>query len=79
MYKMEEKCNLQSFKKMNSLIKVSEGLCYLGVSLSAIIAFRLTKMEKLSFLNKMFVIYFLLDFLIGTMETYLLFTVYRER
>ena len=64
---------------MNSIVKVSEGFCYLGLSLSALIALKLTKMEKLTFLNKMFVVYFLLDFLIGTLETYLLFKVYEER
>ena len=70
---------MKSFKKMSSLVNVSEGLCYFALLMSAVIAFLLIKLEKLTFLNKMFVVYFLVDFLIGIMETYLLFKVYKDR
>ena len=64
---------------MDSLLNIAKVLCYLGSSLSALIALRLAKIEKLTFLNKMFFIYFILDFVFGSMESYLLFKVYRDR
>ena len=51
----------------------------MGLALSAVIAWRLARMENLSFFNKMFVGYFGLDFVIGGLETYFLFKLYRER
>ena len=64
---------------MDSLVNIAKVLCYLGPSLSALIALRLAKIEKLTFFNKMFFIYFILDFVFGSMESYLLFKVYRDR
>ena len=54
-------------------------LCYWGLALSAVIAWRLARMENLSFFNKMFVGFFGLDFVVGGLETYFLFKLYRER
>ena len=64
---------------MDSLVNIAEVMCFLGLSLSALIASRLAKIEELTFLNKMFFIYFIFDFFIGSMESYLLFKVYRDR
>ena len=64
---------------MDSLVNIAEVMCYLGISLSALIALRLAKLEKLTFLNKMFFIYFIIDIFFGSMESYLLFKVYRDR
>ena len=64
---------------MDSLVNIAEVLCFLGLTLSAQIAYRLGKIEKLTFFNKMFFLYFLLDFFIGSIESYLLFKVYRDR
>ena len=61
------------------LVRVSEALCYCGLVLSAVIAWRLARVENLSFFNRMFVGYFGLDFIIGGLETYFLFKLYRER
>ena len=39
---------------MDSLVNIAEVMCFLGLSLSALIASRLAKIEELTFLNKMF-------------------------
>ena len=37
------------------------------------------RMETLTWINKMFLVYFCLDFLFGTIDTYFLFKLFRER
>ena len=64
---------------MELLISISDYVCYFGASLSGVIAWRLFRMENLTILNKMFLIYFSLDFVFGIVETYFLSKVYRER
>ena len=64
---------------MELLLCISDYVCYFGSSLSGVIAWRMVKMENLTILNKMLLIYFSLDFVFGTIETYLLSKLYRER
>ena len=64
---------------MEMLLCISNYVCYFGVSLSGVIAWRMVKMENLTILNKMLLIYFSLDFVFGTIETYLLSKLHRER
>ena len=64
---------------MELLLCISDYVCYFGASLSGVIAWRMVKMENLTILNKMLLIYFSLDFVFGTIETYLLSKLYRER
>ena len=64
---------------MEFLERVSEFGCYSGASLSGILAWRLFKMENKTFFNKMFLVYFSLDFVLGMVETFFLFKLYRER
>ena len=58
---------------------ICEWACYFGTSLSAIIAWRLFKMEKLTWINKMFLCYFCIDVVFSSIETYFLFKLYKER
>ena len=63
---------------MELLLCISDYVCYFA-SLSGVIAWRMVKMENLTILNKMLLIYFSLDFVFGTIETYLLSKLHRER
>ena len=54
-------------------------LCYSGAVLSAVIVLRLVTMENLTWLNKMFLLYFSLDCVFGTAETFLFFKLHRDR
>ena len=47
--------------------------------LSAVIVLRLVTMENLTWLNKMFLLYFSLDCVFGTAETFLFFKLHRDR
>ena len=47
--------------------------------LSAVIVLRLVTMENLTWLNKMFLLYFSLDCVFGTVETFLFFKLHRDR
>ena len=58
---------------------ICEWACYFGTSLSAIIAWRLFRMEKLTLINKMFLCYFCIDVVFSSIETYFLFKLYKER
>ena len=58
---------------------ICEWACYFGTSLSAIIAWRLFRMEKLTWINKMFLCYFCIDVIFSSIETYFLFKLYKER
>ena len=57
----------------------SELGCYLGVLVSLIIVFNLMKMKKLSFINKMFLVFFMIDALLGSLEIYFLFNLNEAR
>ena len=54
-------------------------LSYSGSLFSAVIAFKLFKMEHLNFINLMFLVYFAMDSLIGPIETFLLVKLVKER
>ena len=64
---------------MELLLQIAEVGCYSGVTLSAVIAWKLCRMEKLTWFNKMFLYYLILDVIFGNAETYLFFKLYRER
>ena len=64
---------------MELFICISELMSYFGASQSGLIAWRLIKMENLTILNKMLLIYFSLDFVFGTAEAYFLSKLFRER
>ena len=58
-------------------MEVVETACYLGATLSALIAHRIYGMHDKTFINKMFLLYFAVDAIIGTLNTFLLFRVQR--
>ena len=67
---------------IDSVFVTSELGCYvgvLGVGLSAVIAWKLLRMEILTWTNKMFLLYMTLDVILGSVETYLFFKLYREK
>ena len=53
--------------------------CYCGAALSALIARRLLQMEQLTFINRILLLYFAIDAVMGLLETYFSFKLYRER
>ena len=53
--------------------------CYCGVALSALIARRLLLMEQLTFINRILLLYFTIDAVMGVLETYFSFKLYGER
>ena len=53
--------------------------CYGGSCLSLVIAVKLLRMENLTFFNKMFLAYFLTDFVMGNIETYFHFKLWMDR
>ena len=59
------------------IMEVVETACYLGASLSASIAHRIYGMREKTFINKMFLWYFAVDAIMGTLNTFLLFRVQR--
>ena len=56
-----------------------EGCCYVGLALSFLIARNIYRMENKSFLSKMFLAYFAVDFVVGLIEKYFHFVVINER
>ena len=64
---------------LSSLIIPSEAGCYLGITISLFIAFKLIKMKELSFLNKMFLIFYVVDSVFGLLEVYFLFSMKQNR
>ena len=60
-----------------AIMEVAETACYLGASLSALIAQRIVLMPDKTFINKMFLWYFAVDAIMGTLNTFLLFRVQR--
>ena len=64
------------------VLAVSEYGCYLSSILSALIAFKLLRMDrfsKLTFINQMFLLYFSLDSVLGAHEAYYLFRIFDEQ
>ena len=72
---------LESFyiPAMHPVVLVLEALCYCGAASSAVIVWRLATMSNLSWINKMFLLYFSIDFIFGNLETYFLFKLQTER
>ena len=64
---------------IDSVFVTSELGCYIGAGLSAVIAWKLLRMEILTWTNKMFLLYMTLDVILGSVETYLFFKLYREK
>ena len=60
------------------MMDVAEAACYFGASMSALIAKRLYGMKEKTFINKMFLLYFTVDAIMGTLYTFLLFRVYHS-
>ena len=58
---------------------IAEFGCYLGSILSAVIAAKLFRMENLTWINQMFLVYFIIDAIMGTLETFFSFKLYSER
>ena len=52
---------------------------YTGPGLSAVLVWRLWRMETLTWINKMFFIYFSCDAVFGNIETFFLLKLQRER
>ena len=62
--------------RANLMIKEgAETACYIGAMLSALMAYRLFRMHDKTFINKMFLWYFTVDAIMGTLFTFLLFRV----
>ena len=61
------------------LLTVGQVACHSGACLSLVITVKLLRMEHLTFFNKMFLVYFLIDFVIGNMETYIHFKLWMDR
>ena len=55
-----------------------EFFCYLGPGLSAIIANKIRKMKEKTFITKMFLLHFIIDSLMGSIETYCLFKLKKD-
>ena len=61
------------------LIRALELLCYSGNILSGIIALNIWRIQEKTLFNKMFMVYFAIDCLIGVTDPYYLFKLYKER
>ena len=60
----------------NLMIKEgAETACYIGAILSTLMAYRIFRMPDKTFINKMFLWYFTVDAIMGTLYTFLLFRV----
>ena len=60
-----------SFK--NLILHVGEIGCYFGPIVSLFISWKLVRMRNINLMNKMFLIFFLLESIFGTFETAFLF------
>ena len=60
-------------------MEMLEVVSYLGSVFSALIARNTSRIKNKSFINKMFLFYFATDFIMGTIETFYLFKLKRER
>ena len=66
------------------ILAISEYGCYISCALSLLMACKLLRMAKwnmdnLNFINMMLFFYYTLDSIIGTIEIFFLFKLYRER
>ena len=71
-----------NFPMKDLVSNVSELLCYSGSAVSAIIAASLLRMGNLhtmTFYNRMFILYFMIDSTAGVLEEYFLFRVKEDR
>ena len=64
---------------MEAIFYSAELGCHAGAFLSLVIATKLLRMENITFVNKMFLVYFSADFLFGNIETYFLFKLWIDR
>ena len=60
------------------MIYVLEKLCLSGNVLSGIIAFIIWRIPEKTLINKMFLVYFAIDCVIGASDPYFLFKLFRE-
>ena len=60
-------------------MNTSEIVCYFGSLTALVIAYKLFKIEHLTFPNKMMVFYYSLDSMLGLLEAYFAFKLLRER
>ena len=56
-----------------------EAFCYVGVSLSWIIARNAYRIKNRNFITNFLVLYFTIDFIMGFADTFLLFKLQRQR
>ena len=70
---------LQGVLMTTALVYSLEMLCYSGNILSGIIAFNIWRMQEKTHINKLFLVYFAIDCLIGILEPYFLFKIEKER
>ena len=56
--------------KMKVSTMILEGCCHIGIALSCLIARNIYRMEEKSFISKMFLTYFAVDFVMGVTEKY---------
>ena len=61
------------------LIYALEMLCYSGNILSGIIAWNIWRIQEKTPINKVFMVYFAIDCLVGVTDPYYLFKLYKER
>ena len=67
---------------MARVLLVSEYGCYLSSGLSLLMAiklFRIDKITKLTFINKMFLFYYSVDSVLGAHEAYWLYRIFDEQ
>ena len=62
-----------------SFIVILEALSYLGALSSALIAKNILRMPNKSFISKFFAAYFIIDSIMGSSDTFLIFKLIRER
>ena len=60
-------------------MNTSEFVCYFGSLTALVIAYKLFRIEYLTFPNKMMVFYYSLDSMLGLLEAYFAFKLLRER
>ena len=78
------KCRYLSFQEMIiwpvwALELLTDLVLYTGPGLSAVLVWRLWRMETLTWINEMFLIYFSCDTVFGNIETFFLLKLQRER
>lgn len=61
------------------IIFTLEMLCYSGNIMSGIIASKIWRIQEKTLINKMFMVYFVIDCSIGAIDPYFLFKLFKER